>query len=162
MKEEVLFRKTPFGGFDREAVIDYIRQLKETQQSYKNMIADRDNSIKALTEENTELKRRADSAEKSLDDLTQRCKEAEDSVKKLRTKNEMLQKQKEKMTADKDVSRETIERCDKLVESAEAAADKIKKTAQTQIKKTAKKLERAKKDPQKAEKLLDELIWELS
>lgn len=162
MKEEVLFRKTPFGGFDREAVIDYIRQLKETQQSYKTMIADRDNSIKALTEENAELKKRADSAEKSLAALTQKCKDAEDGVKKLRARNEMLIKQKEKSASDKDVSRETIERCDKLVESAEAAAEKIKKNTQTQIKKTVKKLEKAKKDPQKAEKLLEELIRELS
>lgn len=162
MKEEVLFRKTPFGGFDREAVIDYIRQLKETQQSYKTMIADRDNSIKALTEENAELKRRADSAEKSLAELTRKCKDAEDGAKKLRAKNEMLLKQKEKSGSDKDVSRETIERCDKLVESAEAAAEKIKKNAQAQIKKTVKKLEKAKKDPQKAEKILEELVRELS
>lgn len=162
MKEEVLFRKTPFGGFDREAVIDYIRQLKETQQSYKTMIADRDNSIKALTEENAELKKRADSAEKSLAALNQKCRDAEDGVKKLRARNEMLIKQKEKSASDKDVSRETIERCDKLVESAEAAAEKIKKNTQTQMKKTVKKLEKAKKDPQKAEKLLEELIRELS
>ncbi len=162
MKEEVLFRKTPFGGFDREAVIDYIRQLKETQQSYKTMIADRDASIRALTEENVELKRRTDSAEKSLAALTQKCKDAEDGAKKLRARNEMLLKQKEKSASDKDVSRETIERCDKLVESAETAAEKIKKNTQAQIKKTVKKLEKAKKDPQKAEKLLDELIRELS
>ena len=55
-----------------------------------------------------------------------------------------------------------IKRCDKLVESAEAAAAKLKKNAQSQIKKAAKKLDKVKTDPQEAEKLLQQLIRELS
>ena len=34
MKEDVLFKRTPFGGFDRVEVISYIQQLKTTQQKY--------------------------------------------------------------------------------------------------------------------------------
>ena len=45
---------------------------------------------------------------------------------------------------------------------AEAAAAKLKKSAQSQIKKAAKKLDKVKDDPQKAEELLHELIRELS
>ena len=49
-----------------------------------------------------------------------------------------------------------------MVESAEAAAAKLKKNAQSQIKKAAKKLDKVKTDPQEAEKLLQQLIRELS
>ena len=90
-----------------------------------------------------------------------KCSEAEGNAKKMRTKYEMLEKQLEE-SADKKAAQETIERCDKLVESAEAAAAKLKKNAQSQIKKAAKKLDKVKTDPQEAEKLLQQLIRELS
>ena len=161
MKEEVLFKKTPFGGFDRQSVINYIQQLKKTQQEYKNIISDKDRLVKTLSEENRELSERAEKAEKKAEELDARCSEAEENAKKVRAKYEMLEKQVED-SADKKAAQETIERCDKLVESAEAAAAKLKKSAQSQIKKAAKKLDKVKDDPQKAEELLHELIRELS
>ncbi len=161
MKEEVLFKKTPFGGFDRQSVINYIQQLKKAQQEYKNIISDKDRLVKNLSEENKELKKRSENAEKRAEELSARCSEAEENAKKMRAKYEMLEKQVEE-SADKKAAQETIERCDKLVESAEAAAAKLKKSAQSQIKKTAKKLEKVKDDPQKAEDLLSQLIRELS
>lgn len=161
MKEEVLFKKTPFGGFDRESVINYIQQLKKTQLEYKNLISDKDRTIKSLSEENSELERRAEACEAKLDKLEARCAEAEEELKKTRTRLEMLEKQTEE-SADKKAAQETIERCDKLVESAEAAAAKLKKSARSQIKKAAKKLEKVKDDPQKTEELIEQLVRELS
>ena len=161
MKEEVLFKKTPFGGFDRQSVINYIQQLKKTQQEYKNIISDKDRLVKTLTEEKNELKERSEKAEKKIEELNMKGSEAEENAKKMRAKYEMLEKQLEE-SADKKAAHETIERCDKLVESAEAAAAKLKKNAQSQIKKAAKKIDKVKTDPQEAEKLLQQLIRELS
>lgn len=161
MKEEVLFKKTPFGGFDRQSVINYIQQLKKTQQEYKSLISDKDRQIRSLTDENRELKAKAEAAERKAEELELRCNEAEESAKRLRAKTEMLEKQAEE-SADKKAAEETIARCDKLVESAEAAAAKIKKSAQSQIKKAAKKIDKVKEDPQKAADLLEQLIRELS
>ena len=124
MKEEVLFKKTPFGGFDRESVINYIQQLKKAQLEYKNIISDKDRLVKNLSEENSELKTRAERAESDAAELRKKFAEAEDNAKRLRAKCEMLEKQA-KESADKKAAQETIERCDKLVESAEAAAARV-------------------------------------
>ena len=93
MKEEVLFKKTPFGGFDRQSVINYIQQLKKTQQEYKNIISDKDRLVKTLTEEKNELKERSEKAEKKIEELNMKCSEAEENAKKMRAKYEMLEKQ---------------------------------------------------------------------
>lgn len=161
MKEEVLFKKTPFGGFDRQSVINYIQQLKKTQQEYKSLISDKDRLIKSLTEENSEIKKITEKNENKVRELEAKCDEAQDELKKTKAKLEMLEKQAEE-SADKKAAQETIERCDKLVESAEAAAAKLKKNAQSQIKKAAKKLDKVKDDPQKAEELIKQLVRELS
>ena len=161
MKEEVLFKKTPFGGFDRESVINYIQQLKKTQLEYKNIISDKDRLVRNLTEENTELKHTAESLSSELEEQRLKCAEAEEKAEKLSEKCDELEK-KAAESADKKAAEETIERCDKLVESAEAAAAKLRKNAQSQIKKAAKKLEKAKSDPEKAEKIFQQLIQELS
>lgn len=161
MKEEVLFKKTPFGGFDRESVINYIQQLKKTQLEYKNIISDKDRLVRNLTEENTKLKHTAESLSSELEEQRLKCAEAEEKAEKLSEKCDELEK-KAAESADKKAAEETIERCDKLVESAEAAAAKLRKNAQSQIKKAAKKIEKAKSDPEKAEKILQQLIQELS
>lgn len=161
MKEEVLFKKTPFGGFDRESVINYIQQLKKTQLEYKNIISDKDRLVRNLTEENTELKHTAESLSSELEEQRLKRAEAEEKAEKLSEKCDELEK-KAAESADKKAAEETIERCDKLVESAEAAAAKLRKNAQSQIKKAAKKIEKAKSDPEKAEKILQQLIQELS
>ena len=161
MKEEVLFKKTPFGGFDRESVINYIQQLKKTQLEYKNIISDKDRLVRNLTEENTDLKHTAESLSSELEEQRLKCAEAEEKAEKLSEKCDELEK-KAAESADKKAAEETIERCDKLVESAEAAAAKLRKNAQSQIKKAAKKLEKAKSDPEKAEKILQQLVQELS
>lgn len=161
MKEEVLFKKTPFGGFDRESVINYIQQLKKTQVEYKNIISDKERTISALSVENAQLTQRAQKAEDRAEELEKRLADAESEAKKLRARCEMLAEQK-KESEDKKVAQETIEKCDKLVESAQAAADKLRKSAKAQIKKAAKKLEKAKGDPEKTAEILQELIQELS
>lgn len=161
MKEEVLFKKTPFGGFDRQSVINYIQQLKKTQQEYKNIISEKDRLVKALSRENKEFKEKAEAAEAGLEELNEKYASAQEDVKRLKVKCEMLEKQAEE-SADKKAAQETIERCDKLVESAEAAAAKLKKNAQSQMKKTIKKLEKTKDDPQKATEIIQQLIQELN
>lgn len=138
MKEEVLFKKTPFGGFDRESVINYIQQLKKTQSEYKNIISDKERAVSELSADNARLMQKAQSAEDKADELEKRLADAESEVKKLRVRCEMLAEQK-KESEDKKVAQETIEKCDKLVESAQAAADKLRKSAKTQAKKAAKK-----------------------
>lgn len=161
MKEEVLFKKTPFGGFDRESVINYIQQLKKTQLEYKNIISEKDRLVKKLSEENNSLKNRAETAEAETATLKISLSESESTAEKLKTRCEMLEKQVED-SADKKAAQETIERCDKLVESAETAAAKIKKNAKSQIKKASKKIEKVKNDPEKTEEILQQLIQELS
>lgn len=161
MKEEVLFKKTPFGGFDRESVINYIQQLKKTQLEYKNMLTDKDDTIRRLTADNAVFSERAKKAEEENARLLSKCVEAEDDAKKMRAKYEMLANQKEE-SADKKIAQETIERCDKLVASAQAAADKLQKSAQTKIRKSIKKLEKVKDNPENAKEILQELIRELS
>ena len=83
-------------------------------------------------------------------------------IKELVIRHTMFPQYARFISADKKAAQETIERCDKLVESAEAVAAKLKKNAQSQIKKAAKKLDKVKTDPQEAEKLLQQLIRELS
>jgi hypothetical protein len=56
VKEDVLFRKTPFGGFKREEVIDYIQKLKQTQMNYKKMLDEKDVLNSNLADENEKLK----------------------------------------------------------------------------------------------------------
>lgn len=161
MREEVLFKKTPFGGFDRESVINYIQQLKKTQLEYKNMLAEKDETIRKLSADNADFSERVKKAEAENTRLSAKCSEAEEDAKKMRAKYEMIVNQKEE-SADKKAAKETIERCDKLVASAQAAADKLQKNAQSKIKKSIKKIEKAKDTPEKAKEVLQELIRELS
>lgn len=161
MKEEVLFKKTPFGGFDRESVINYIQQLKRTQQEYKKMLTDKDDSIKKLAAENTVLKNRIENAEVALKEVSDTLARAEEYNEKLREENEAFHAEQEPGSLDKRVAEDTIEKCDKLVESAQNAADKLRKNAQSKVKKAAKKLEKVKDDPEKAVKVIQELVQEL-
>ena len=55
MKEDVLFTRTPFGGFKREEVIDYIQKLKQNQVNCKKILTEKDEDNRRLEAENGEL-----------------------------------------------------------------------------------------------------------
>lgn len=158
MKEEVLFKKTPFGGFEREAVINYIQQLKRNLLEDKNIISDKEKAIRSLSEENYALLKRAENAEKTAEKLRAEQSELSEQARSLKERCGEL----ESVNADKKAAVETIESCDKLVASAQTAAAKLKKDARNQIKNAAERIEKVKDDPEKAEKILQNLIRELS
>lgn len=105
MKEDVLFKRTPFGGFDRVEVISYIQRLKATQQEYKLMLDEKDAQILKL---NSRLE--------LLEELEQKNEELE-------AENESLKKEVERLASFD--TENTIKTCDELVETASETAEKL-------------------------------------
>ena len=134
MKEDVLFKKTPFGGFDRTEVISYIQQLKETQQKYKVMIDEKDNLNRKLAEDNVILTRQVEALKQASEDTDRRLEEAEAQLKAITTKYEMIAKKAEKAgkydEAGKKFADNTVKMCNELVETASATAKEIVKKAE--------------------------------
>ena len=158
MKEDVLFKKTPFGGFDRVEVITYIQQLKETQQKYKVMIEDKDVLNKKLTDDNVILSRQVESLKNLVEEFTVRAEQAESAYKNLKTKYDMLEKKAEKSgnEASQKLAGETVKMCDELVETASATAKELVKKAEDEYQNAhariiavAEQLEQANKLPAK-------------
>lgn len=163
MKEDVLFKKTPFGGFDRVEVISYIQQLKETQHKYKVMIDEKDVLNKKLTEDNVILARQVESLKNSLEEADRRLTQSESELRTVKTKYDMLEKRAGKQgdAVDKKLAGETVKMCDELVETASATAKEIVKNAENQLDGARTKidsvidsLEMAKKMPAKDVKTL--------
>ena len=134
MKEDVLFKKTPFGGFDRTEVISYIQQMKETQQKYKVMIEEKDGLNKKLAEDNIILSRQVEVLKKSAIESEHRLEDAEIKLKTVQAKYEALAKKAEKAPkyddAGKKLAGDTVKMCDELVETASATAKEIVKKAE--------------------------------
>lgn len=105
MKEDVLFKRTPFGGFDRVEVISYIQKIKATQQEYKLMLEEKDAQISKLS-----------SRLELLEELEQKNEELE-------AENVSLKKEVERLTPFETES--TIKMCDELVETASETAEKL-------------------------------------
>lgn len=125
MKEDVLFKKTPFGGFDRIEVISYIQQLKETQHKYKLMLEEKDALVKRLERENALLSGQADELRQTAEESSRRVSELENELKGLKAKCDMLSKkaeQNEKQDSDKKLAENTVKLCDELVETASVTA----------------------------------------
>lgn len=134
MKEDVLFKKTPFGGFDRTEVISYIQQLKETQQKYKVMIEEKEGLNKKLAEDNIILSRQVEALKKAALESDRRLSEAEAQLKNIKSKYDAIAKKAEKTTkydeAGKKLAGDTVKMCDELVETASATAKEIVKKAE--------------------------------
>lgn len=145
MKEDVLFKKTPFGGFDRTEVISYIQQLKETQQKYKVMIDEKDNLNRKLAEDNVILTHQIEVLKQSAEENDRRLEEAEAQLKNITAKYEMIAKKAEKAgkydEAGKKLAGDTVKMCDELVETASATAKEIVQKAEDEYADVRRKIE---------------------
>ncbi|MCQ2484447.1 MAG: hypothetical protein MJ168_03825 [Clostridia bacterium] len=137
MKEDVLFKKTPFGGFDRMEVISYIQQLKETQQKYKVMIDEKDALNRKLAEDNVILSRQVETLSDAAKENDARLEEAEKQLQGIKAKYDMLVKKSEKAgkydEAGKKLAGDTVKMCDELVETASVTAKEIVKQAEDEL-----------------------------
>ena len=169
MKEDVLFKKTPFGGFDRVEVISYIHQLKTTQQKYKVLLEEKEKL-------NTKLSRDLEERELQVTQLREDLKAAEAEISECNKKVNELIADKEELEnklsgsqgSDEYVS-ETVRMCDELVETASDTAKKLVAAADDKLadarKRVTKALEKVEKNenakPDDVKKLLKKLLKEL-
>lgn len=170
MKEDVLFKKTPFGGFDRVEVISYIHQLKTTQQKYKVLLDEKEKV-------NTKLSRDLEERELQVSALRENVKETEEQLEKCKAQKAELAKEKEKLEqklaesaqGSGEYVAETVRMCDDLVETASDTAKKLVAAADDKLadarKRLTKSLEKLEKNenakPEDVKKLLKKLIKEL-
>lgn len=131
MKEDVLFKKTPFGGFDRVEVISYIQQLKITQQQYKQMLGDKENQIAKLNNEVSEREIQVEELRKQLKICEEKLAEAEKKLEEL---------PEEKTEAE--YAEETVAMCDELIETATGTAKKITDSAEEKLADAKKRIEK--------------------
>lgn len=124
MKEDVLFKRTPFGGFDRVEVISYIQQLKTTQQKYKLMLDEKDN-------QNIKLVQTVEDLEKEISSLRTSAQEYEKTISNLEAEVENLKEENKKFSSG-DVG-ETVRMCDDLVETASDTAKKLVAAAEEKL-----------------------------
>lgn len=171
MKEDVLFKKKTFGGFDRTEVISYIQQLKETQHKYKKMLDEKETLVRRLSEENSSLSSRVEILEKSANENAAKNEELEAEIKTLQNRCEMLSKKAEKKSkSNKKLADDTVKMCDELVETAQETAQGIVKKAENEydgvrekINSTVEQINKAKTMPAKDIKaLLKKLSEELN
>ena len=88
MKEDVLFKRTPFGGFDRVEVISYIQQLKSNQQKYKLMLDEKEFQITTLTNRAQTLEDELSQLKVSADEYKGRISDLEKEIEELQKENE--------------------------------------------------------------------------
>ncbi|MBQ8574680.1 MAG: hypothetical protein IJ447_01370 [Clostridia bacterium] len=124
MKEDVLFKRTPFGGFDRVEVISYIQQLKTTQQKYKLMLDEKDSQILKLTQNVDDLENEASALRTSVENYEKTIADLQAEIAKLQEENEKL--------SSADVG-ETVRMCDDLVETASDTAKKLIAAAEEKL-----------------------------
>ncbi len=150
MKEDVLFKRTPFGGFDRVEVISYIQGLKSTQQKYKLMLDEKDKAIAAISKERDDLTVTVEALRTAQD-------ESEKELNALREENETLKKQ----CTDEQCAAETVEMCDELVETANQTAEKLVKKAEKKLAKAQKTVDKAIAEIESKEKITAKQAREL-
>lgn len=161
MKEDVLFKRTPFGGFDRVEVISYIQQLKTTQQKYKLMLDEKEDQITKLTD-------RAENLEKENSELSASADEYKKTIADLESELEKLREENEKLSSEPDAG-ETVRMCDDLVETASQTAEKLVSAAQEKLDNAQKTVDeiindiesREKVTPKQAKDLLKKLAERL-
>lgn len=144
MKEDILFKKTPFGGFDRAEVISYIQQLKETQQKYKVMIDEKEAANRKLASDNIILAGQVESLKKAQEENIKRLEEVEAQFKSISAKYEMLARKADQVErnneAGKKLAGDTVKMCDELVETASATAKEIVRKAEEESNEIRSKL----------------------
>ncbi len=149
MKEDLLFKKAAFGGFDRMEVISYVQHLKTAQQNYKLMLDEKEARISALGQEVEQLTARLDESKAELS-------QAKAEIAELEQKLENAQPDEEQY------AEETVRMCDELVETATQTAEKLVSSAQEKLAKIVSELDGDKTFTQKQLKTkLNKLIKEL-
>ncbi len=147
MKEDVLFKRTPFGGFDRVEVISYIQQLKATQQKYKLMIDDKDKAVAKLSSENDDLKIQVGELRKLKEENEKQLKDLEAEIETL----------KEELSNTKDdggeYASQTVKMCDELVETASQTSKKIIALAELKLENAQKAVDNAVSELESKEKV---------
>lgn len=169
MKEDVLFKKTPFGGFDRVEVISYIHQLKSTQQKYKILLDEKEKSNAKLTRDLEDRMLQVEQLRKDIKENEKTVSELQIELAKLRDENEQLKNMPAQTHDGSEFVPETVKMCDELVETASETAKKLVGAAedklidaQKRINKVIEKLENNDKTkPEDAKKLLKKLLKEL-
>ena len=144
MKEDVLFKRTPFGGFDRVEVISYIQQLKTTQQKYKLMLDDKEEKIAALTD-------RAEALEGENSLLASAAEEYKKTISDLEAELENLKQENEKISAAD--AGQTVKMCDELVETASDTAKKLISAAEEKLDNAQKTVDEIIRDIESREKV---------
>lgn len=163
MKEDVLFRKTPFGGFKREEVIDYIQKLKQTQMNYKKMLDEKDVLNSNLADENEKLKNSDGKYLNIRNEYDEKIALLEEEIADLKIKNDFLSNNaKNYETGEKDIATQVINKCDELVETANHTAKELENKAKCKIKQAADMIE-SNKDMSSDEitDMLNQLVREL-
>ncbi len=55
MSDDIIFRKSVFGGFNRDDVIDYIEKIKTENASVKKLLSDKESEVNQLKKEKEKL-----------------------------------------------------------------------------------------------------------
>ncbi len=127
MKEDVLFKRTPFGGFDRVEVISYIQQLKSTQQKYKLMLDEKDSAVLKLTREKEDLEIQVEEFKKINEQIEKELNEAKESLKILEEKIENGE------VGEDEYASQTVKMCDDLVEAASETSKRLLNVADEKL-----------------------------
>ena len=141
MKEDVLFKKTPFGGFDRVEVISYIHQLKSTQQKYKVLLDEKEKSNAKLTRDLEDRTLQVEQLRKDIKENEKTISELQAELAKLRDENEQLKNKSAEAQEDgTEFVSETVKMCDELVETASETAKKLVGAAEDKLNDTQKRI----------------------
>lgn len=147
MNEEILFKKAIFGGFNKKSVIDYIQQLKQTQQLNKTILAEKTTALTATMNENKLLREK----NKTLSSEVTKYRDSYESFSKenraMKVKLEALKKTLEKKLNGSDALKDLLEttngKCDEMVEAANANAEKSLQKAAAKVEAAAAALDEA-------------------
>ncbi len=149
MKEDVLFKRTPFGGFDRVEVISYIQGLKATQQKYKLMLDEKDKTITVLGREKEDLEIQVEGLRAQKAECDEKLEKLEREIETLKSENDILSKK----GTDEQYAADTVEMCDELVETATQTADKLVKKAEKKLNKAQKAVDKVVSEIEGKEKI---------
>lgn len=167
-----LLKKTPFNGYDRDQVIDYVTQLdknmREMQSAYENRIADVTDAlskanacIESLHQSAAVLSKNLQDAKAETEEYKQKLKKSEQLMEKdmeiLQQAKQTISEQQaelDKLREDAQLYEEVRANIDQLLAEVRQEADQIKAQAQKQAEQivTAAKAKMQKK-PEKSDLL---------
>lgn len=171
LKEDVLFKKTPFGGFDRVEVISYIHQLKSTQQKYKVLLEEKEKANTRLSRDLEDREIMVEQLRKDIRDCEKTIEEDKQTIAELRAEIDKLSREADCVSdgEEKQYASETVRMCDELVETATDTAKKIVSAAEDKLDDVHKRIsdavgkleENKNMKPKEAKDMLKKLLEEL-